>query len=145
MLNNLTPFHIAIAVRDIDEARDFYVNVLNCEVGRSSDDWVDLNLFGHQFVCHLDSSLGKEGKIKHSFVPDYGHGIPIPHFGVVLEMDDWFVLMRELKGKVEFILDPSARFEDQPGEQASLLFYDPSGNAIELKAFKDIEGQIFAE
>lgn len=144
MKNILTPFHLAIPVRDIAEARKFYTEILGCKVGRSSTDWIDLDLFGHQLVCHLDPSLGKDGKIKHHINPVDGHGVPVPHFGVVLEMEDWETLSESLQGKVHFIIEPYIRFKGETGEQATMFFYDPSGNALEFKAFKDIESQLFA-
>ncbi|NNC96877.1 MAG: glyoxalase [Gammaproteobacteria bacterium] len=144
-MKTITPFHLAIPVRDIDEARDFYTNVLHCEVGRSSSDWVDLNLYGHQLVCHLDTELGSQGRIQHHVFPKHGHGvIPVPHYGVVLEMEKWLALSVELTDKVEFILSPAVRLEGEPGEQASMLFYDPSGNALEFKTLSDIEKHLFA-
>jgi len=140
----ITPFHLAIAVRDIDEARAFYVDILKCGVGRSSDEWIDLDLYGHQLVCHLDKSLGKDGKITHHVNPVDEHAVPIPHFGVVLEMSVWKELSEQLQDKVNFIIEPYIRFEGQVGEQATMFFKDPSGNALEFKAFQDIEGQLFA-
>jgi uncharacterized protein len=141
----LTPFHIAVQVRDIDEARQFYRNVLGCSEGRSSTEWVDFNLFGHQFVCHLNPSLGPQGKIAAHYNPVDGHGVPVPHFGVVLEMNDWTELADRLrKHGMKFVVEPYVRFKGQPGEQATLFFLDPSGNALEFKAFKNIGEQLFA-
>lgn len=142
--NKLTPFHIAVPVRDIDEAREFYTQVLHCAEGRSSDDWIDLNLFGHQYVCHLDPSLGKTGKVKHHVNPVDGQGVPVPHYGVVLPMDKWQALADSLQGKVDFIIEPYIRFKGETGEQATMFFCDPSGNALEFKAFADIEANLFA-
>ncbi|MGJ8662130.1 MAG: VOC family protein [Marinicella sp.] len=138
------PFHLAIPVRNINEANDFYINTMGCLPGRSSKQWIDLDLYGHQLVCHLDESLGDEGQVRliNNDVDD--HGVPVPHFGVVLEMDDWQALAEKLKvAGVDFILEPYIRFEGLPGEQATLFFLDPSGNALEFKAFKDLE-QLFA-
>jgi len=141
----LTPFHIAVQVRDIEEARRFYQGLLGCTEGRSSREWVDFNLFGHQFVCHLNPGLGPDGRIASHFNPVDGHGVPVPHFGVVLEMGDWQMLAERLKQHgVQFVIEPYIRFEGEPGEQATLFFLDPSGNALEFKAFKDIESQLFA-
>ena len=141
----LTPFHIAVQVRDINEARRFYTTILGCSEGRSSQDWVDFNLFGHQFVCHLNPSLGPQGHIGAHYNPVDGHGVPVPHCGVVLEMGDWTALAYRLKQhQVKFVIEPYIRFKGQPGEQATLFFLDPSGNALEFKAFKDIGGQLFA-
>jgi hypothetical protein len=141
----LTPFHIAVQVRDIEEARQFYTGLLGCSEGRSSSEWVDFNLFGHQFVCHLNRNLGSQGRIGSHYNPVDGHGVPVPHFGVVLEMDDWQSLADRLKQhQVQFVIEPYIRFKGEPGEQATLFFLDPSGNALEFKAFKDIDAQLFA-
>jgi extradiol dioxygenase family protein len=141
----LTPFHIAVQVRDIEEARRFYKGLLGCTEGRSAPEWVDFNLFGHQFVCHLNPALGPEGRITSHYNPVDGHGVPVPHFGVVLEMDHWQTLAQRLRQHgVKFVIEPYIRFQGEPGEQATLFFLDPSGNALEFKAFKDIESQLFA-
>jgi uncharacterized protein len=141
----LTPFHIAVQVRDIEEARRFYKDVLGCSEGRSAPDWVDFNLFGHQFVCHLNPRLGPRGRIGAHYNPVDGHGVPVPHCGVVLEMDDWQSLAQRLQSRqVQFVIEPYIRFKGEPGEQATLFFLDPSGNALEFKAFEDIETQLFA-
>jgi extradiol dioxygenase family protein len=141
----LTPFHIAVQVRDIEEARQFYKGLLGCPEGRSSSEWVDFNLFGHQFVCHLNRDLGSHGRIGAHYNPVDGHGVPVPHFGVVLEMDAWQSLADRLKQhQVKFVIEPYIRFKGEPGEQATLFFLDPSGNALEFKAFKDIDAQLFA-
>jgi hypothetical protein len=140
----LRPFHIAVQVRDIEEARRFYTTLLGCSEGRSSTDWVDFNLFGHQFVCHHNRSLGPQGTIAAHYNAVDGHGVPVPHCGVVLEMDDWQSLADRLKQHgVQFVIEPYIRFKGEPGEQATLFFLDPSGNALEFKAFKDIQ-QLFA-
>jgi len=140
----LTPFHIAIAARDIEEAVEFYVGTLFCEVGRRDKEWVDFNLFGHQLVCHLDPSLGVNGQVMHSIKAVDSQSVPIPHFGVVLEMKDWKALSHSLIDKVDFVVEPYIRFAGEAGEQATMFFYDPSGNALEFKAFKDIKNQLFA-
>ena len=141
----LTPFHIAVQVRDIEEARHFYKGLLGCTEGRSAPEWVDFNLFGHQFVCHLNPALGPEGRISSHYNPVDGHGVPVPHFGVVLEMDSWQTLAERLKQHgVKFVIEPYIRFQGEVGEQATLFFLDPSGNALEFKAFKGIESQLFA-
>ncbi len=144
-MQKLTPFHLAIQVRDLAEARTFYREVLGCSEGRSAEQWVDLNLYGHQLVCHVNPNIGKQGKVaSHANAVD-GHGVPVPHFGVVLEMSDWQRLADRLrKRNMEFIIEPYIRFKGQPGEQATLFILDPSGNAIEFKAFKDIDSQLFA-
>lgn len=141
----LTPFHIAVQVRDIEEARHFYKSVLGCTEGRSAPHWVDFNLFGHQFVCHLNPALGPQGRIAAHYNPVDGHGVPVPHCGVVLEMDAWASLAERLKQhRIRFVIEPYVRFKGEPGEQATLFLLDPSGNALEFKAFKDIEAQLFA-
>jgi uncharacterized protein len=142
---NLTPFHIAVQVRDIAEARHFYKDLLGCTEGRSDTQWVDFNLFGHQFVCHLNPSLGKDGKIgAHSNQVD-GHGVPVPHCGVVLEMPTFAALAERLRNAgVKFVIEPYVRFKGQPGEQATMFLLDPSGNALEFKAFENIAAQLFA-
>lgn len=143
-MSSLTPFHLAIACRDVAEATAFYRDVIGCSLGRSSDDWIDLNLFGHQLVCHLDPGLGRDGQVAlmHSDVD--AHAVPIPHFGVVLNMDDWNQLAERLKDYgLQFIIEPYVRFKGLAGEQATMFFKDPSGNALEFKAFKDMN-QLFA-
>jgi len=142
----LTPFHIAVQVRDIPEARRFYGEVLGCSEGRIDPEaWVDFNLYGHQFVCHLNPNLGKDGRIGAHFNPVDGHGVPVPHCGVVLEMEQWDALAAKLKALgTKFVVEPYTRFKGQPGEQATMFLLDPSGNALEFKAFRDIEGQLFA-
>jgi extradiol dioxygenase family protein len=141
----LTPFHLALQVRDIAEARHFYKVVLGCTEGRSDVEWVDFNLYGHQLVCHLNPSLGPRGQISSHYNPVDGHGVPVPHCGVVLEMQDWTTLAQRLKDwKLKFVVEPYIRFAGEPGEQATLFFLDPSGNALEFKAFKNIAQQLFA-
>jgi uncharacterized protein len=141
----LTPFHVALQVRDINEARHFYKTKLGCCEGRSAAHWVDFNLYGHQLVCHLNPALGLQGQIESHSNPVDGHGVPVPHCGVVLEMEDWTVLARRLQEHgIEFVVEPHIRFKGQPGEQATLFFLDPSGNALEFKAFKNITAQLFA-
>ncbi len=141
----LTPFHLAIPVRDLDEARRFYGGVLGCPEGRSDEAWVDFDLFGHQVVCHLDPSLGKDGRVRAHVNPVDGHGVPVPHFGVVLTMEQWESLVQRLRSQgVRFAIEPYIRFKGLVGEQATMFFYDPSGNALEFKAFKDLS-QLFAK
>ncbi|MGE0410328.1 MAG: VOC family protein [Amphiplicatus sp.] len=140
----VTPFHIAVQVRDIAEARRFYKDVLGCAEGRSDAAWVDFDLYGHQFVCHLNPHLGKDGKIASHYNPVDGQGVPVPHFGVVLEMGQWLALADRLRRRqMAFVIEPYIRFKGQPGEQATMFFLDPSGNALEFKSFKDIERQLF--
>ena len=145
MNKHLTPFHIAVQVRDIDEARQFYGEILGCSEGRSDKNWVDFNLYGHQFVCHLNPHLGKSGKLASHYNPVDGQGVPVPHFGVVLELNDWNALAERVKRRgMQFVIEPYTRFKGQAGEQATMFFLDPTGNALEFKAFKDISGQLFA-
>jgi hypothetical protein len=141
----LTPFHIAVQVRDIAEARGFYGDILGCPEGRSDTDWVDFNLYGHQFVCHLNPELGKHGKLRSHFNPVDGHGVPVPHFGVVLHPAQWSALAERLRRQgVRFVIEPCTRFEGEVGEQSTMFLLDPTGNALEFKAFRDIETQLFA-
>ncbi len=141
----LTPFHVAVQVRDLPEARRFYGEIIGCEEGRSDRHWVDFNLFGHQFVCHLNPALGKLGKLQSHYNPVDGHGVPVPHFGVVLAMDQWERLADRLaQHGVDFLIDPYIRYKGQAGEQATLFVLDPSGNALEFKAFKDLSN-LFAK
>jgi len=140
----LTPFHIAIQVRDIAEARAFYKDILGCPEGRSDIAWVDFNLFGHQLVCHLNPALGAQGSLVSHFNLVDGHGVPVPHCGVVLRPAQWSSLADRLRERgVQFIIEPSTRFKGQVGEQSTMFFRDPSGNALEFKAFRD-HGQLFA-
>ena len=138
----INPFHLAIQVHDLKQAREFYGTILGCSEGRSAATWIDFNLYGHQLVCHLNRDMELQ---THSNAVDE-HDVPVPHFGVVLNMDDWEELAHRLRGKkVDFIIEPYIRFEDQPGKQGTMFFSDPSGNAIEFKAFRDIENELFAK
>lgn len=138
-MNNLSPFHLAIPVTNLEENRIFYRDVLGCQEGRSSDHWVDFNFFGHQLVIHLDKNV-KELKIN----PVDGKSVPIPHFGVVLDWEVFNKFSKSLKNKnVQFIIEPYIRFEGLIGEQSTMFFKDPSGNALEFKSFKD-PNQIFS-
>jgi extradiol dioxygenase family protein len=137
----LTPFHLAIPVRDLRGARKFYGELFGCAEGRSSEAWVDFNFFGHQLVCHVAESAARDTASN----PVDGHDVPVPHFGMVLEIADWEALARRLKtAGVRFVIEPHLRFPGKPGEQATMFLLDPSGNALEFKAFKDIAGQLFA-
>ena len=141
-MNKIQPFHLAIPVHDVELCRRFYANVLRCPQGRSDEKWVDFNFFGHQLVIHLkpEENLSEE-RIAN---PVDGHDVPVPHFGVVLEWDEWHALANDLRVKgIKFIIEPYIRFEGKVGEQATMFFKDPSGNALEFKAFKDME-QLFA-
>jgi len=139
----LTPFHLAIPVSNLEEARQFYKEIIGCKEGRSDTHWVDFDFFGHQLVIHLDENALDQRKKSSNEVD--GHDVPIPHFGVVLEWDIWHELVDRLKSEgIEFGIDPYIRFKGLPGEQATMFFYDPSGNALEFKSFKDIR-QLFAK
>jgi extradiol dioxygenase family protein len=141
----LTPFHLAIQVRDLEEAREFYGNKMGLPEGRSSEHWIDFNLLGHQLVVHVNPALGPEGKVHQIGNHVDGHGVPVPHFGVVLEMAQWEALAERVKQFVDFVIEPYIRFKGQPGEQATMFFLDPSGNALEFKAFRDIQKSLFAK
>lgn len=143
-MSPLTPFHIAVPVRDIAEARQFYGEVLGFSEGRSSDHWVDYDMFGHQFVVHLDPTIGPTGTLERISNPVDGHAVPVPHYGVVLTMDQWEALARKVReAGITFVIEPYVRFKGEPGEQATMFFLDPTGNALEFKAFQDL-GQLFA-
>jgi extradiol dioxygenase family protein len=139
-MSSLTPFHLAIAVHDLVAAREFYGDIFGCAEGRSSDQWVDFDFFGHQLVTHLDHQ-----RVARHFNSVDGKEVPVPHFGVVLEWNDWHILAERLRAaKVRFEIEPGIRFKGEVGEQATLFLYDPSGNALEFKAFKD-PSRLFAK
>ncbi|MEM7185987.1 MAG: VOC family protein [Bacteroidota bacterium] len=139
-MNELRPFHLAIPVNDIPANRTFYRDVLGCTEGRSSDHWVDFDFFGHQLVIHLKETDASDTDTN----PVDGKAVPIPHFGVVLDMETFEVFSEKLKLQgIEFVIEPYVRFEGEVGEQATMFFKDPSGNALEFKAFKNID-QLFA-
>lgn len=135
------PFHLAFPVHDLDAARRFYGGMLGCPEGRSSDEWIDFDFFGHQIVAHLAPGqqrppVGNEVDGKH---------VPVPHFGAVLSMAQWQAMADRLKqANVEFAIEPYIRFQGQVGEQGTMFFYDPSGNAIEIKGFASMD-QLFAK
>jgi uncharacterized protein len=136
------PFHLAFAVHDLAAARAFYAGVLGCAEGRSSDRWIDFDLYGHQIVTHLTEGQGAAAPAHN---PVDGHDVPVPHFGVVLTMDDWRALAARLEAAgTRFGIAPHIRFVGQPGEQATMFFQDPSGNALEFKAFAD-DAMLFAK
>ena len=136
----LTPFHIAFPVDDLAEARAFYGGVLGCPEGRSSEEWIDFDLFGHQIVAHL--ARAPEDRPHRN--PVDGHDVPVPHFGVVLTLEDWQRLADRLTvAGTRFVIAPHIRFKGQAGEQATMFFLDPAGNALEFKAFADM-GKLFA-
>lgn len=136
----MPPFHLAFPVHDLHAARQFYGGLLGCDEGRSSEHWVDFDFFGHQIVAHLapqDCVVASRSGVDDKQVP-------VRHFGLVLDLQTWRELADRLQGQVDFIIEPYTRFEGEPGEQATMFFADPSGNAIELKAFADM-GQLFAK
>ena len=142
-MNAIRPFHVAVPVFDLQEAKNFYLNCFKCEVGREAENWVDLNFFGHQFVLHVRPKSELEDKKPYNQVD--GKAVPIPHYGVVLEWNQWEELAEHLRSiNIHFIIEPYVRFAGEVGEQATLFFLDPSGNALEFKAFKD-ESQLFAK
>lgn len=137
----MTPFHLAFPVTDLEATRVFYRDVLGCPIGRSSDSWVDFDLFGHQMSAHLRPrapSAARDGEVD-------GKAVPIPHFGAVLLMDEWRKLATRLEARddIDWLERPMVRFKGEPGEQATLFIRDPSGNALEFKGFGSLE-QIFA-
>ena len=137
-MNNLSPFHLAIPVQEITTTRDFYRDVLGCKEGRSSDHWVDFDFFGHQLVIHLNQS---KKNIDTENIVD-GKDVPVPHFGIVLDWQMFTQIEKRIKNKVEFIIKPYVRFKGERGEQKTMFFKDPSGNALEFKSFKNIN-QLF--
>lgn len=141
----LPPFHLAFQVRDVAEAREFYGTKMGLPEGRSDAKWIDFNMFGHQIVVHLNPNLGPTGKVPNHCNPVDEHAVPVPHFGVVLEVAVWKELAERVRTFVDkFTIEPYVRFEGEPGEQYTMFFEDPSGNALEFKAFADIESQLFA-
>jgi extradiol dioxygenase family protein len=135
-----TPFHLAFPVRDLDETKTFYGELLGCQMGRSAERWVDFDFFGHQLSAHLrPEALGNEPSNEVD-----GKQVPVRHFGAILDWEKWHALADKLKaGGISFIIDPYIRFKGQIGEQATMFFLDPSGNALEFKSFKD-PSQVFA-
>ena len=131
------PFHLAFPVHDLEEARKFYAGLLGCPTGRESSEWIDFDLYGHQIVAHLapPEKAASTNKVD-------GEDVPVRHFGVILAWNDWEKLAERLKGKVKFVIEPGIRFKGQVGEQATMFFKDPSGNALEFKAFRDM-GNLF--
>ncbi len=139
-MTELRPFHLAIPVRDIESTRKFYIEALGCEVGRSTNEWIDFNFFGHQLSAHVkpDELTG----VRTNTVD--GEDVPVRHFGIVLAWEDWHALSERLTAAgAEFLIKPGIRFKGQTGEQATLFITDPSGNALEFKSFKD-DQQLFA-
>lgn len=150
----MPPFHLAFPVHDLSAARSFYGELLGCPEGRSSQDWVDFDFHGHQIVAHLAPELCGGGQTSspepgpsRSGGPTNkvdGKGVPVRHFGLVLDMESWEALAQRLEGNVDFVIEPYIRFKGEPGEQATMFFTDPSGNAIEIKAFADMS-RLFAK
>jgi extradiol dioxygenase family protein len=137
---SLRPFHLAFPVHDLAAARAFWGGTMGCPEGRSAPDWIDFDFFGHQIVAHLVPGRSADAGGN----PVDGHDVPVPHFGIVLAMADWQALADRLKAAgVRFEIEPHIRFKGEPGEQATMFFRDPSGNAIEMKAFEDL-GALFA-
>ncbi len=140
-MSGLRPFHLAFPVHDLQAARAFYGGVMGCPEGRSSNEWIDFDFYGHQIVTHLVPGTER----KKDSNPVDGHNVPVPHFGVVLTMAQWEDLADKVrKAGIKFEIEPYVRFKGQVGEQATMFFYDPSGNALEFKAFQDL-GQLFAK
>jgi hypothetical protein len=130
----LPPFHLAFLVNDLAAARRFYGELLGCREGRSASDWVDFDFYGHQIVAHLASDAVRERVTN----PVDGENVPVPHFGIVLAINEWKALAERLvAADVEFVIAPTVRFEGQPGEQATMFLRDPAGNALEFKAMAD--------
>ncbi len=137
----INPFHLAFPVHDLGAAREFYGGVLGCEEGRSSERWIDFNLYGHQIVTHLAPDAAGI-RMRNPVDAD---DVPVPHFGVILSLGDWDSLAKRLRSAgVDFIIAPKVRFRGEIGEQATMFFLDPSGNALEFKAFADMS-QVFAK
>jgi len=138
---SLPPFHLAFPVDDLAAARRFYGELLGCPEGRSADEWVDFDLYGHQIVAHL----APEAARARASNPVDGEDVPVPHFGIVLPMEQWKALAGRLEqAGVDFVIEPTIRFEGQPGEQATMFFLDPAGNALEFKAMAD-PAKLFAK
>jgi uncharacterized protein len=141
--SELRPFHIAFPVDDLAAARHFYGTVLGLPEGRSAEHWIDFDLFGHQIVAHYKPRPAQNDSL-HSNAVD-GHDVPVPHFGVVLTQADWETLAERVRAAgVKFVIEPYTRFKGEVGEQSTMFFLDPAGNALEFKAFADL-GQLFAK
>lgn len=138
---SLRPFHLAFPVRDVAEARAFYGGVLGCREGRSAEDWIDFDFYGHQIVAHrIEADNGAATSLDERTSAVDGHAVPVPHFGVVLEMAAWQALAdRLVAAGTRFEIEPHIRFQGEPGEQATMFFRDPSGNALEMKAFASLD------
>ena len=132
MKTSLRPFHLAIPVSNLQKSKNFYTNILGCTIGRSSEQWIDLNFFQHQLVLHLSKKMINSNSNKVD-----NKKIPVPHFGVILEWNQWQLLSKKIENKISFIVRPYIRFKGQAGEQATMFFLDPDNNALEFKSFKD--------
>jgi len=140
-MQKITPFHVAVPVHNLEQCRTFYRDVLGCEEGRSAEQWVDFNFFGHQFVIHYKPKSEEDTHTN----PVDGKNVPVPHYGVVLPWETFQTFSKNLIEKgIDFVIEPYIRFKGEPGEQATMFFLDPAGNALEFKAFKDM-GQLFAK
>ena len=128
----IRPFHLAIPVSNLEKSRHFYKDILGCSLGRSSDKWIDFNFFKHQLVIHQSNCI--QDKIYNSVD---GHDVPIPHFGVILDWEQWHKLSNRIKDQIEFVIEPYIRFKGLIGEQATMFFLDLDNNALEFKAFKN--------
>ena len=128
----IRPFHLAIPVSNLEKSRHFYKDILGCSLGRSSDEWIDFNFFEHQLVIHKSNSIQEN---KYNSVD--GHDVPIPHFGVILDWEQWHEFSNRIKDEMEFVIKPYIRFKGKTGEQATMFFLDPDNNALEFKAFKN--------
>ena len=128
----IRPFHLAIPVSNLEKSKGFYKDILGCSLGRSSDEWIDFNFFKHQLVIHQSNNIQEQ---KYNSVD--GHDVPIPHFGVILDWEQWHKFSNRIKDKIEFVIEPYIRFKGQTGEQATMFFLDPDNNALEFKAFKN--------
>ena len=136
----MRPFHLAFPVDDLEKTREFYTKILGCKEGRSSDRWIDFDMYGHQVVAHLVDSVDS---VETNSVD--GDDVPASHFGVILESEEWTKLSKNLRdSNMEFIIEPHTRFRGEPGEQSTMFFLDPCGNALEFKAFKS-DDMIFAK
>ncbi|WP_114750132.1 VOC family protein [Pleomorphovibrio marinus] len=139
-MRTIQPFHLAFPIRDIEETRDFYQDLLGCEIGRSTENWIDFNFFGHQLSAHVKPEELTQAKANQVD----GKNVPVRHFGVILPWEEWHSLAEKLKkNRLDFIVEPYIRFKGEVGEQATMFFLDPSGNALEFKSFQDPD-QIFA-
>ena len=142
---SIPPFHLAFPVHDLDAARNFYGALLGCREGRSDRDWIDYDFYGHQIVAHVAPAAVAARAAGEDRNAVDGEAVPVPHFGVVLPMDQWQALADRLTGAgLEFVIEPTVRFKGHPGEQATMFFRDPSGNALEIKAMADPD-KLFAK